>query len=127
MIFTRYALVQVIAYIFDFGIFLTTLEYFDDVIIANILSKCSAGFLGFMIHRRFTFRIEGGPKKVQARRYALVLVLNIPLSTLLLSVFVLIITLPVIAKLFADIFILYLTFYVMKSFVFRLGEQNLHD
>jgi hypothetical protein len=53
-----------------------------------------------------------------------VLGLNIPLSTVLLSGSTLIIISPVIAKLFSDVVILSLTFYLMKSFVFRLGEQD---
>lgn len=124
MIFTRYTFVQVSAYMFDFGTFLLALEYFDNVILANILSKGSAGILAFIIHRRFTFKIEGGNRKIQAQKYALVLGLNIPLSTVLLSGSTLIIISPVIAKLFSDIVILSLTFYLMKSFVFRLGKQD---
>ena len=99
MTFIRYVLVQLIAYCIDLGGFLLLLKAeFEGPIICNVFAKVSAGVFSFVLHRSFTFREE---KKLainhQVIRYFLLLALNIPFSSALFAIALLIISESVIA------------------------------
>ena len=95
-------------------------------VIANIIGKSAAGTFAFIAHRNFTFRSnERADKKRQAIRYFLILALNIPFSTAILSLFLIWIKEPEIAKFLADGICVVLSYLISKKFIFtRLPLAN---
>lgn len=120
MIFIRYVTIQLLAYVLDMGGFLLILkmDIFGPVI-ANIIGKSAAGIFAFIAHRNFTFRSnEPADKKRQAIRYFVILALNIPFSTGILSLFLIWIKEPEIAKFLADGICVLLSYLISKKFIF---------
>ena len=128
MIFFRYIIVQLLAYVIDVGLFLIVLQSgLLGLILANVLSKCAAGVFAFIAHRYFTFRIGEKPAmKTQAIRYFLLLAFNIPLSSVAILLFNLWFIEPIGSKFGADIVCVALTYIVSKHFVFsgKLGDSE---
>ena len=127
MIFIRYVTIQLLAYVLDMGGFVLILkmDIFGPVI-ANIVGKSVAGVFAFIAHRNFTFRSnEAADKNRQAIRYFVVLALNIPFSTGILSLSFIWIKEPEIAKLLADGICVVISYLISKKFVFtKLALAN---
>lgn len=120
MTFLRYGLVQVFAYLIDFGGFLLLMSVAGMTpVTANLVCKAAAGVFAFAAHRRFTFRVSGaGGSLGQGLRYFALLGLNIPLSTAVLALLLRWIPHPAAAKFMADVLILVFTYWASKTLVF---------
>lgn len=120
MIFIRYTIIQLFAYGIDAGLFLITLQgELLGLVLANTLSKLSAGIFAFVAHRHLTFRISHSPiTSQQTVRYFLLLTLNIPISSAMLTILTSWIIQPMIAKMIADIICVILTYGLCKRFIF---------
>jgi len=116
--FSRYLGVQVVAYGIDMGGFLL-LSIVLGPLTANVLSKIAAGIFAFIAHRRITFKVHGrGDGRKQLLKYALLLGLNIPLSSGLLALLLPWIAPAALAKLAGDVACVGLTFVLSRYVVF---------
>jgi putative flippase GtrA len=124
MRFVRYVMVQLVAYGLDMGGFLLLITWLAmEPVTANVIGKVLAGLFAFVAHRSFTFGVSGtSGTRQQALRYFTLLALNIPLSTLLLSVSLWLIPFAVVAKFIADIVLVLLTYWLSKRFIFLSGD-----
>jgi len=128
MTFVRYVVIQLVAYAMDMGVFYFILQLgLLGPIVANIIGKIAAGIFAFIAHRNFTFQAGGNDDRThQARRYFTLLALNIPFSSGLLTVLLMWINDPVVAKVIADVLSVALTYWLSKSFVFIKGRKANH-
>jgi len=126
MIFLRYIAIQLLAYIIDLGVFLVALKVgLFGAIVSNIFSKIAAGCFAFVAHRNFTFDSNDSEDRFyQAIRYFLLLLLNIPISSAVLALFLIFIKEEVTAKILADIVGVALIFWLSKSFVFIKKQKD---
>lgn len=124
MRFVRYLMVQLVGYGLDMGSFILLITYFAiDPIPANIVGRLISGVFAFFIHRRFTFSEAGsGPKVQQAARYFTLMVVNLPISSLILSATLWMIPMATLAKFVADVMGIFLTYWLTKRFVFLSGS-----
>ena len=125
-VYVRYAAIQLIAYGIDMALFLALLYTgLFNALLSNAISKIVAAIFSFVLHRIFTFYLTDD-KKVsgQAVRYFLLLGINVPISSAVLSV-VLLIDLPLIAKKFiSDVIVVYFSFVLSKNWVFSSSTLN---
>lgn len=122
MTFARYLAVQVAAYAIDFGVFLLLLGAGTGPIAANVAAKLGAGAFAFVLHRAFTFRVAGRSGVAgEALRYALLLALNVPLTSGLLALLLLVLPHAPAAKLLADVVGVGVTFLLTRHAVFGRG------
>ncbi|MDC1227846.1 GtrA family protein [Oceanospirillaceae bacterium] len=120
MTFIRYVIIQLMGYVLDMGGFLLILkmDIFGPVI-ANLIGKSAAGIFAFIAHRNFTFRSnEPADKKSQAIRYFVGLALYIPFSTGVLSLLLIWIKEPEIAKFLADVIGVGISYLISKKLIF---------
>lgn len=115
---TRYVGVQLLAYAVDYGIYAVGLASGIDPVASNVAGKIAAGGVAFVLHRHLTFRAHGEAVAGQALRYALLLLLNLPLSSAALYVALLWLP-PYGAKVVADIACVGITFLLSRALVFR--------
>jgi putative flippase GtrA len=120
MIFFRYVVIQLLAYVIDMGVFLFVLHFgIAQSVWGNVMSKFAAGLFAFFAHRHFTFRVAGGvAASGQAIRYFFVLVLNIPVATAILALLQIWFAEPVVAKFIADVICVGLTYLLSKHLIF---------
>lgn len=121
MTFLRYVAVQVTAYGFDIGSFLILFELLGvNALLSNAVGKCIAGAFAYYAHFQFTFRQPGDVRhRSQVLRYAGLLGLNVPLSTLILAALLHLVPSEWLAKVLADCIGVVLTYFLSKRFVFR--------
>lgn len=120
MVIVPYILVQLIAYVLEISCFAIALSYFGfEIIGANLVSKLFAGFFAFFAHRKFTFSgAESSNGIFQAFKYFTLLSLNIPASSILISLCVMLSPNPIIAKFVSDSICIVVTFIVSKKIIF---------
>lgn len=121
MTFARYTAIQFLAYMLDMAAFLAalTMEAIGPVS-ANVMAKFIAGFFAFVAHRNFTFiNANKVSAKEQALKYFVFLALNIPLASVMLILFMMLLSDPVVAKFIADIVCVGLTYFLSKCFIFK--------
>lgn len=106
------------------GVFVLTLGLFDFVILSNVSSKLCAGAFAFVCHRTFTFDMQEGDTGKQGLKYVALLGLNIPISSALLSGFLLLSDSTIFAKIMSDVATLVVTFTISKYFVFNVKTQG---
>lgn len=120
MIFFRYVAIQLLAYVLDIGTFLLiVIMGFLDPIAANVIGKVAAGTFAFMAHRNFTFhsyQAENGNR--QAVRYFVILALNVPFSSGVLSLFLTWIEELAVAKVFSDGVCVLISYFISKKYIF---------
>jgi putative flippase GtrA len=118
--FLRYVAVQLVAYGIDMGVFLSILNIgFAGPIFSNVVAKIAAGIFAFLLHQSFTFQLERKQHDLrQAFRYFLLLGINIPLSTAVLGLVLLVIDIPVAAKFGSDVICVLFSFWLSKIWVF---------
>jgi putative flippase GtrA len=126
VIFVRYVAIQLIAYGIDMGVFLVVLySGISGALMANVIGKIAAGIFAFLSHQRFTFRVaDDGRDLKQAVRYSFLLGLNVPISSAILSVMLLLINLPAAAKFISDVICVWLSFWLSKKWVFPVTGRN---
>lgn len=120
MTFARYVAIQLLAYGIDMGLFLIVLKSgLSGPIMANVFAKLIAGIFAFIIHRNFTFRVaDSSSIRHQAIRYFVLLALNVPVASVILSALLVWIVEPAAAKFIADIVCVALTYGISRHFVF---------
>ena len=119
--FVRYVAVQLLCYGVDLGIFILVLEHVHaSPAVANVASKLAAGLVGFSLHRLFTFRATGQEDIArQAFKYTVLLLLNIPLTSIVLVGLLHIIPGPAYAKIVSDVICVGISFLLTRHVVFR--------
>jgi putative flippase GtrA len=124
--FLRYLIIQAIAYAIDMGLFVALLYSSPlDAFFSNILSKIAAGIFAFLVHQNFTFRVDKSNKnKTQAIRYFILLGLNVPISSMVLSSLLHVVEMAIAAKFMSDVFCVLLSFYVSKKWVFPSSSHR---
>lgn len=123
-LFVRYIGVQVVAYAIDIGSFLL-FNMFVGPVVANVFSKISAGIFAFIAHRHVTFKVYGhSDGRIQLVKYALLLSLNIPISSGLLALLLRWLSPPVVAKVVSDVFCVWLTFLASRYIVFTRSNPT---
>ena len=126
MTFLRYIIIQLLAYCIDLGTFLIALNIgVFGAIFSNLVAKFSAGIFAFIAHRHFTFRVAGNSaKRNQALRYFMLLVINIPASSVIMALILMWLQGPIFAKFIADVISVSLTYLLSKRFIFTLTSQK---
>lgn len=126
MTFVRYIAVQVVAYGIDMGVFLAVLSLgIFGPVISNVPAKIAAGVFAFFVHQHFTFRVSRAEReKKQAVQYFLLLALNVPISSAVLSLVLLVIDWTVPAKFVSDVLCVAFSFWVSKKWVFRATGRS---
>jgi putative flippase GtrA len=119
--FIVYIIVQIAAYIIDFSIYALLFSLVGwSPISSNVVAKIAAGCFAFFCHRTYTFEANAGENVArQALLYAALLVLNVPVSSALLWIFMAVGAGPIIAKLAADVCGVIINFVLLKSIAFR--------
>lgn len=120
MSFFYYALIQVFGYVIDMGGFLfLTHVLLCPTITAHLLGRTAAGFFAFSAHRNITFRGEQeNNKKTQAWRYLSLCIINLPVSALLLILWLYVLPNAIIAKFTADVSCVFINYLISKHFIF---------
>jgi putative flippase GtrA len=121
----KYALIQILAYLMDYGIFITLTYFFGaPPLQSNVAGKIISGVFSYFSHRHFTFsREEKENVWFEAIRYFTVLGLNVPISSGLLAIFCQF--LPVlIAKFISDALCVALSFKLTQLIVFRQKQPT---
>ncbi len=120
MTFVRYVVVQLVAYGIDMGVFLLSFQVAAlGAVVANVLGKLTAGAFAFLAHRAFTFQVADGVSvSRQALGYFALLLLNIPLSSLVLFFVLRVLDSVVAAKLLSDVICVAFTYALSKYLVF---------
>jgi putative flippase GtrA len=123
--FVRYVLVQLAAYAVDMGMFLALLKSgFIGPVLANIPAKIAAGIFAFFLHRWFTFRVSHQDReKRQVLQYFALLAINVPISSAVLSLVLLVIDADVVAKFVADVICVVFSFWMSKTWVFKARQD----
>ena len=125
MRFYKYVAVQGVAYGIDMGTFLLlTSNDVSGPILANVCAKALAGAFAFFAHRHVTFEVGDRPVDAgQASRYLVLLGFNIPVSALILKLFLAVLPVPVVAKFLSDVAGVLLTYWVSKIWVFAADTK----
>ncbi len=121
-VFSRYVFVQLLAYLLDMGTFVLLGFAGVQPVAANVASKLVAGAFAFASHRRFTFGVHRQRARSQVVKYALLLGINIPLSSALLALLMQVVPSAILAKLLADVLGVALTFLLSRQVVFRASK-----
>jgi putative flippase GtrA len=116
----RYLLVQIVAYGLDLGTFQALVATVAcGPVVANLAGKVPAGIFAFLAHRHFTFRVGNAVgMHREAVKYLVLLLINAPLSSLLLAGLLGVVTQVTLAKILADVLSVGLTFTLTKYLVF---------
>lgn len=120
MTFIKYVAVGVLVYGLDMTVFLVVLKTeLAGPVVANVISRILGGVLGFLLHQNFTFGSNGcGNSPQQALRYAILLLINVPISAALLAAALIVIDYAAAAKVAADVVAVLITYVVSASLVF---------
>jgi len=105
-------MIQLFAYVIDMGSFLVMLGFFMlNPMIANILGKLAGGVFAFVAHRNITFKSNHKKDRAaQARRFFMLSLLNIPLSSMALMMLLYGVPYVVLAKFMADVSCVFLNY-----------------
>jgi putative flippase GtrA len=116
----RYLLVQIVAYGLDLGTFQALIASgVSGPLLANLAGKVPAGIFAFLAHRHFTFRVrDAAGVHREAIKYFILLLINAPLSSLILAGLLRVMTHVTLAKILADVLSVGLTFMLTKHLVF---------
>lgn len=114
----KYITVQVVAYLFDLGVFIAALAATGAPFISNLGAKCIALGVAFGLHRKYTFEVQGdGATKQGIYYFALGAAVSIAASLLLLFLNKYIPSIG--AKLLSDVILFFAAFLISKLFIFR--------
>jgi putative flippase GtrA len=116
----RYLLVQIVAYGLDLGTFQALIASgVSGPLLANLAGKVPAGIFAFFAHRHFTFRVgDAAGMHREAVKYFILLLINAPLSSLILAGLLRVMAQVTLAKILADVLSVGLTFMLTKHLVF---------
>jgi putative flippase GtrA len=127
--FSRYLLVQICAYGIDLGVFVLLIMLPGvGPIVANIISKIATGIFSFVAHRRFTFELPSErDNSYEAARYFLLLGINVPVSSLALSIMLRIFPSEVVAKIVSDGICFLANYWISKKYVFTSDAASARE
>lgn len=116
----RYVAVQLLAYAVDMGVFLLLSHGGGTrALWANVGGKIVAGAFAFLAHRHVTFEAGAhGNMKGQLLRYAVLLALNVPISSAILALLLQFTPHVVVAKVVSDAMCIVITFTLSTYVVF---------
>lgn len=122
----RYILVQLFAYTLELGGFsLILFFYAESIFLANIFAKILAGFFAFFSHRKFTFKCAKNQRaEYQGFKYFALLFLNAPISSYVMFAFSVFVTDWLLAKFFADVVCIFMTYLASKTLVFGVSHKS---
>jgi len=120
MKFFRYIIIQLFAYALDMGSFLLMFGVLAlNPIVANVIGKLAGGIFAFIAHRNITFKSNHKKdKSMQARRFFMLFMFNIPLSSVALIALLSCVPYTVLAKFMADVSCVFFNYWMNKTFVF---------
>lgn len=116
----RYVLVGIIVVGIDYFVFWCVAGNQAPPEFSNVLAKVCAGFVGYWLHRKFTFHWhQKHNRSVQLLGYFVLASLNAALSSILMSFFIRQLEFPPIyAKIFADTLSIIFAFFGSRNFVY---------
>ena len=119
---------QAIGYGLDVGFFCALVSVFnlDLLVAANVLGKVCAATFAFFFHAHFSFPGEKNNSRANsAITYVVMLIVNMVLTTFLLSLFVTVFSAYVIAaKFVSDLIGMLVTFCCMRTYVFPRATSS---
>ena len=118
--FYNYLFIQSIAYCIDLGIFFMIFQFSNkNEIIANLLSKIISAIFSFYFLRKFVFlNFKNSLILKQVNRFFLILILNLPISSLTIFLISKFISLAILAKFISDVLCVLLSFWLTKNYTF---------
>lgn len=124
---SKYLLVQIAVYLFEFAIFALGLAYLSsdsDIVLLNAAAKCVALLVAFFMHKYWTFE-KGGSGAVfdELGRYLLLFAFNLALSSGLTWIFLVVDFWPQAAKILADTICVIVTYYLTKNYIFNFKAE----
>lgn len=116
----RYLAIQFLAYGLDMGTFLFIMAFdTNQPLLANAAGKIVAGIFAFFGHRSFTFdAAHDSSMRQQGFRYMLLLLFNLPFSSLILWLILLANPPVTLGKFVADVICVGLNYVLSKKLVF---------
>ena len=90
------------------------------ILFANVGAKLAAGIFAFAMHRKFTFKSD----QSGSIKYFILLAINIPISSAVLSLIFAWKLKPELAKIISDLICLFLTYIMTKKLVFIRSTRN---
>jgi putative flippase GtrA len=119
--FLRYFLVAGTAYLIDFFGFLVFNKIGFIPVISNIFTKILASIYGFILHRKFTYKLnkKDGIKAHAIKYFSLVFLLYTPISSLVLFLMLKFVNEPGFAKIYSDIVLYFVTYVYTSKFIFN--------
>lgn len=115
----RYLLVALAAYFVDFVGFIIILYLFEtSPVIANIVVKVFASLTGYFLHKKFTYKLSNMHMTGSFLWFGSAFIYT-PLSTILLSILLLYIQNPIIAKFISDILMYFLSYIYNTKIIFK--------
>lgn len=120
--------VQGLAYVLDMGVFIgLTNVALTNPITSNVMSKLCAGIFAFILQRSFTFKVVNGHNvKRQAILYFLILFMNIPIASGVLTIFLIKIKEPSYAKFLSDIACILISYALCKYLIFPKSKVSIY-
>lgn len=119
--FLRYFLVAASAYLIDFFGFLALNKIGFIPVISNIFIKFFASMYGFILHRKFTYKLnkKEGIKAHAIKYFSLVFLLYTPISSFVLFLMLKFVNEPGFAKIYSDIILYFVTYAYTSKFIFN--------
>jgi len=119
--FLRYFLVAASAYLIDFFSFLALNKIGFIPVISNIFTKFFASMYGFILHRKFTYKLnkKEGIKAHAIKYFSLVFLLYTPISSFVLFLMLKFVNEPGFAKIYSDIILYFVTYAYTSKFIFN--------
>ena len=115
----RYLLVALAAYFIDFVGFIIILYLFEiSPVIANIVIKVFASLTGYFLHKKFTYKLSKMHMTGSFLWFGSAFIYT-PLSSILLSILLLYIQNPIIAKFISDILMYFLSYIYNTKIIFK--------
>ena len=126
ILIVRYLMVGVLIYTIDMLSFVFSFYLLGlNELIANGFAKILAGILGFLLQKKFTFKInKNKDNAIQKYRYITLLFSTVLISVFLFYFILMIIRNPVVAKFISDILIVILSFLISKQWVFPTENKG---
>jgi putative flippase GtrA len=122
----RYIIVGIIIWCIELSIFY--ILYYGSLlglVFANILARIASSFIGFFMHRSFTFAFEGKLNTTRVLSYTVLVLLNIQINTMLLYLMQALVNSPF-CKPIADIIVIIGSFLFTKAYVFANKHSIKH-
>ena len=121
----RFIIVGTCLYITDFSMYYTLVKFNTNPLWANFYGKISGAFVGFFLHRMFTFRVAN--KRLfwrHALKYAIVNLLYAPFSSFILKMVISLNGHIVVSRVISDIICILISYFVARFVVFNKESRD---